>query len=77
MNIPWRTPTHVYRHFKHLLYQLEQLDPHTDPYNAIIEEVRCLPHFPHHYHEDRDTIVPEVVGTPYSQISIPHVRLTR
>lgn len=53
---PWRISPDTFRRFQTLTLQLIELQEHTEPYQAALEEIRRLPGFPAHWDEHNDEI---------------------
>lgn len=55
-DIPWRVTRSQYLHFCDLLAQLEGLAEGTDPYSAVVEEMKSIPGYPLDLDQDHDTL---------------------
>lgn len=55
----WRIPAWAYRKYQDSVFQLTSLDPDSEVYAAIVDEIRSLPNFPRDANET-DLIVPHI-----------------
>lgn len=56
----WRLSRYTYQRFKEAAIRLEDLDPTSDEYAAIKDEIRSMPNFPNEACDERDLIYFEV-----------------
>lgn len=63
-DVQFRCTPQVNSQYNQLLERLSWEDEWSDAYMELLEEIRCLPGFPHRYNWEVDTIVTVVVDVP-------------
>lgn len=70
-DLQWRLSAESFDRFNALAFRVNALlDPHCEEAIVLREEIRALPGFPRHFHEDLDTIIPVVVGRPMIDLTL-------
>ena len=52
----WRLPRWAFERFNEAVIRLDDLDPNSDEYAAIKDEIRSLPNFPQQAYDEQDLI---------------------